>query len=138
MAFEKIGRFFGLAEDDDDFENDGYQAEESMQTSSLNKSNKVVSINGKHSQPQKINLFEPRIYSDVKDMATHLLQNQAIVVNFQKMDDVQSKRIVDFLSGTVFAVNGTIQRIGDNIFLCTPNSFIVEGNMADNIFETFE
>lgn len=137
MAFEKIGRFFGLAEEDD-FENDDYQTEESMRTSSLNHSNKVVSINGKYSQPQKINLFEPRIYSDVKDIATHLMQNQAIVVNFQKMDEVQSKRIVDFLSGTIFAINGTIQRIGDNIFLCTPNSFTVEGNMADNIFEKFE
>ena len=61
-------------------------------------------------------LFEPRIFSDVKAIAGKLLAGQAAVVNFQRIDDEQAHRVVDFLSGVVFAVDGEIQRIGEQIF----------------------
>ena len=50
---------------------------------------------------KKIMLFEPRIFSDVKAIAGKLLAGQAAVVNFQRIDDEQAHRVVDFLSGVV-------------------------------------
>ena len=82
---------------------------------------------------KKIMLFEPRIFSDVKAIASKLLAGQAAVVNFQRIDDEQAHRVVDFLSGVVFAVDGEIQRIGEQIFLCTPHDFEVEGNLTDTM-----
>jgi cell division inhibitor SepF len=61
------------------------------------------------------------------------LAGQAAVVNFQRIDDEQAHRVVDFLSGVVFAVDGEIQRIGEQIFLCTPHDFEVEGNLTDTM-----
>jgi len=43
----------------------------------------------------------------------------------------QAKRIVDFLSGTVYAIGGDIQRIGQNIFLCTPDNVDVSGSISE-------
>lgn len=56
-----------------------------------------MSINGgRQSETSKISLFEPRLYSDVKEIATQLLNNRAIIVNFTQMDNDSAKRVVDF------------------------------------------
>ena len=41
------------------------------------------------------------------------------------------KRIIDFLSGTLYAISGTLQKLGNGIFLCTPNNVSVEGKMTE-------
>ena len=43
----------------------------------------------------------------------------------------QAKRIIDFLSGTVYAIGGDLQKIGVGIFLCTPKNVNVEGSITD-------
>ena len=42
----------------------------------------------------------------------------------------KAKRIIDFLSGTLYAINGSLQKLGNGIFLCTPNNVSVEGKMS--------
>ncbi|KRL99923.1 cell division protein SepF [Liquorilactobacillus satsumensis] len=132
----KLSRFFGMA-DEEDYQEE-FPNKESEPTSNFSQSQKVVSLNGKRQEmvEKKIALFEPRIYSDVKTIATRLLNEQAAVINFQRMDDEQARRVVDFLTGTVFAIEGEIQRVGDNIFLCTPRNFVVEGNVTADFSES--
>ncbi|VDG20766.1 cell division protein SepF [Lactiplantibacillus mudanjiangensis] len=89
---------------------------------------KIVPMQGGKSVNSKIALFEPKIYSDVKEIASQLLKNQAVIVNFDHVDDQMARRIVDFLTGTVFAINGEIERIGDEIFLCIPENYEVSGS----------
>lgn len=57
------------------------------------------------------------------------------MVNLQRIDHDQAKRIVDFLSGTVYAIGGDIQKIGMNIFLCTPDNVEVSGNISEFLQE---
>ncbi|KRM24037.1 cell division protein SepF [Latilactobacillus graminis] len=90
----------------------------SMQAAGANKMNKIV-------------LCEPRIYSDAKKVGKSLLENKAVIVNFTRIEATQATRIVDFLTGTVFAINGEIQRVGDQIFLCTPPNYEIDGNLSD-------
>ena len=45
----------------------------------------------------------------------------------------QAKRIVDFLSGTIYAIGGDLQKLGGGIFLCTPNNVNVEGKISDEV-----
>ena len=47
-------------------------------------------------------------------------------MNLQRIDKISAKRIIDFLSGTVYAIGGDIQRVGTDIFLCTPDNVEVE------------
>ncbi|WP_057744959.1 cell division protein SepF [Liquorilactobacillus capillatus] len=129
---EKLGRFFGMTDEDEaDRIADYYPNSDDDQTN-VSRSSKVISLHAKGQEKveKKIALFEPRIYSDVKVIATRLLNDQAAVVNFQRMDEQQAHRVVDFLTGTVFAIGGEVQRIGEQIFLCTPHGFVVEGNVA--------
>lgn len=75
-------------------------------------------------------LFEPRAYSETQDIATYLKSNQATVVNLHRLHAEQSKRVIDFLSGVIYAIDGDIQQIGSKIFLCTPKSMRVSGTIS--------
>ncbi|WP_050614701.1 cell division protein SepF [Bacillus testis] len=89
----------------------------------------VVSLQSVN-KTSKVVLFEPRAYSDAQEIADHLKNRKAVVVNLQSISHEQAKRIVDFLSGTVYAIGGDIQKIGTNIFLCTPDNVDVTGNIS--------
>ncbi|MFR0525156.1 cell division protein SepF [Ligilactobacillus salivarius] len=80
---------------------------------------------------QKIMVFDPTVFSDVKNIGKMILNGRAVIVNFRKMDENQIHRVIDFLSGLIFAVNGDMQRIGEKIFLCTPKNFKIEGDLSN-------
>ncbi|MEC0437400.1 cell division protein SepF [Bacillus subtilis] len=83
----------------------------------------------------KVVLSEPRVYAEAQEIADHLKNRRAVVVNLQRIQHDQAKRIVDFLSGTVYAIGGDIQRIGSDIFLCTPDNVDVSGTISELISE---
>ncbi len=80
----------------------------------------------------KMILLEPRAYSEAQQIADHLKKRNTVVVNLKRVTPEQAKRIVDFLGGTIYAINGKIQKIGGGIFLCTPNNVSVQGEITDN------
>ncbi len=79
----------------------------------------------------KMILLEPRAYSESQQIADHLKKRNTVVVNMKRVTPDQAKRIVDFLSGTVYAIGGDLQKIGGGIFLCTPKNVNVEGNISE-------
>ena len=76
-------------------------------------------------------LLEPRAYSEAQQIADYLKANSAVVVNLKRVTPDQAKRIVDFLSGTLYAIEGNLQKLGGGIFLCAPGSIDVEGSISD-------
>lgn len=120
---------------------------ESRQETAFNEQ-KVVSLrssnssNTKRSQEKnrsyqsgKITIIEPRVYSEAKNIAKHILANNAVLINFHLVEESQARRIVDFLTGTVYAVDGDIQRVGDEIFLCTPSNIEIDSATAQSLAE---
>lgn len=102
--------------------------QEQKKTNQSSRENRTMPVND---QNTKVCLFEPRVFAETQDIADELKGNRAALVNLTKIDSVPKKRIVDFLSGTVYALEGDIQKVGADIFLCTPNSFGVEGEISD-------
>lgn len=89
--------------------------------------------NGENSvdSENKMILLEPRAYSESQQIADYLKNRSAVVVNLKRVTPDQAKRIVDFLSGTLYAIGGDLQKLGGGIFLCTPNNINVEGKITD-------
>lgn len=87
------------------------------------------------SSSSKMVLFEPRAYSESQQIADYLKKRNAVVVNLKRVTPDQAKRIVDFLSGTLYAINGGLQKLGTGIFLCTPNNVDVEGSITEETKE---
>ena len=80
----------------------------------------------------KMILLEPRAFSESQQIAAHLKKRNTVVVNMKRVTTEQAKRIIDFLSGTVYAIGGDLQKIGVGIFLCTPKNVNVEGTISDD------
>ncbi|MBN6887080.1 cell division inhibitor SepF [Cytobacillus horneckiae] len=136
----KFKTFFFLDDDDeyDDRDDEYIKEEESSsakqtqrQQQSTPKQN-VVSLQSVQ-KSSKVVLIEPRVYAEAQDIADQLKNRKAVVVNLQRIEKDQAKRIVDFLSGTVYAIGGDIQKIGTDIFLCTPDNVEVSGNISQLI-----
>lgn len=134
----KFKRFFDL-EDDYEYENEYEEeslAEEEEITPSHSKKGKpnVVSLQSIQQQV-KVVLVEPRVYAEAQDIADQLKNRRAVVMNLQRIPHDQAKRIVDFLSGTVYAIGGDIQKLGPNTFLCTPENVDVSGTISEMMDE---
>lgn len=75
-------------------------------------------------------LFEPRSFEEAEEIAKHLKQKRASVVNLHRLPRDYAQRTIDFLTGVVFALDGTIQKIGHNVILCAPNDVNVAGGIS--------
>lgn len=120
MAFEKLKKLIG-----DDVEDNG-RTNQNDDYYNVSK-NAFSDMTGGGS---KMILLEPRAYSESQTIADYLKARNAVVVNLKRVTPDQAKRIVDFLSGTLYAISGDLQKLGNGIFLCTPNNVNVEGKMS--------
>ena len=77
-------------------------------------------------------LIEPRAYSESQQIAEHLKKRNSVVVNLKRVTSDQAKRIIDFLSGCVYAIGGTMQKVGVGIYLCAPNNVNVQGKISED------
>ncbi|HFU6227639.1 TPA: cell division protein SepF [Enterococcus faecium] len=80
----------------------------------------------------KITVMEPRAYSEAMAIAKRIIAGEATLVNFHLVEEKQARRIVDFLTGTVYALDGDIKRVGDEIFLCTPTGMEIDSSTAQS------
>ena len=77
-------------------------------------------------------LFEPRNFDEAEEIGFHIKQKRACAVNLHRMPNEYRQRIIDFLSGVVFGVDGSIKKIGENVILCAPRSMPVSGEISFN------
>lgn len=89
-------------------------------------------LKGIEGEGSKLILLEPRAYSESQQIADHLKNRHTVVVNLKRVTTDQAKRIVDFLSGTIYAIGGDLQKIGGGIFLCTPKNMSVQGKISND------
>jgi cell division inhibitor SepF len=147
----KFKRFFELEdeyEEVEEFVDERYSNEESepkrrtrsqqnKQPTGVASSQNVVSLQSVQKGAKMI-LLEPRTYDEAQEIADHLKNRKAVIINLQRISHDQAKRVVDFLSGTVYAIGGDIQKVGSNIFLCTPDNVDVSGTITEMMQEHFE
>lgn len=74
----------------------------------------------------KVIVLEPTGFDDSQKVADHLRNNQPVVVNFESTDVDIVKRMTDFLSGTIYALNGSMKKIGRNILVCAPQNVDID------------
>ena len=120
MAFDKLKNLFVESTDIDDrtlTEDEYYQSTEEQPE--IQSGNKMI-------------LLEPRAYSESQQIADHLKKRDSVVVNLKRVTSDQAKRIIDFLSGCIYAIGGTMQKVGVGIYLCAPKNVNVQGKISDD------
>ncbi|MGD9677895.1 MAG: cell division protein SepF [Vulcanibacillus sp.] len=121
----KIMEFLGLEEENTVQSTEGNDFSKRGKSQNSN----IISV---HSQKNvKVILHEPGSYEETQTLANHLCSHRSIIVNLQNLDTEQATRVVDFLSGCVYALKGDIKKIGHSTFLCTPDNVEILGDITD-------
>jgi cell division inhibitor SepF len=117
---EKVWGSLGLFEPVE-AEEDPKQKVEELEVGKGKKNSNLVNLPTAQKQ-MKVMVVEPFSFDDAQHVADHLKNRKPVVVNFENCDKEVAKRMIDFISGTTYALAGSIQKIGNNIFLCAPNN----------------
>ena len=72
--------------------------------------------------PAKVHLVIPRSFNDAQQIADRFKAQIPVIVNLQGADTDLSKRLIDFASGLTYALDGSMQRVADKVFLLTPRN----------------
>lgn len=117
---EKVWGSLGLFEPVE-VEEEQKQRVEDLEIGKGKKNSNIVNLPTAQKQ-MKVMVVEPFAFDDAQHVADHLKNRKPVVVNFENCDKEVAKRMIDFISGTTYALAGSIQKIGNNIFLCAPNN----------------
>ena len=84
----------------------------------------------------QVHLVLPRSFNDAQQIADRFKQGVPVIVNLQNADQELSKRLVDFASGLTYALNGSMQRVADRVFLLTPHNVQVSAEERARVLES--
>lgn len=151
-----------LNSDDDDFYDDDYEddyeeetprkrgrkadtsiddtEEEEKKIRPIKSSSKVVTpmrSPKKSGTGMEVCVIKPITVEDAREITETLLLDRTVVLNVEGLDVDIAQRIIDFTSGSCFAINGNLQKISNYIFIITPPSVDVSGDFA-NIMDSLE
>jgi len=93
------------------------------------KKSKVVNI---HATTQlKVVVIQPESFDEAKEIADHLKSKKPVVINLEKLERDAARRTIDFISGSVYALDGNIQKVANGIFLITPYNVGIMTDIKD-------
>lgn len=149
---------FGEYEDDDDYYEDDYEyeapARESASTSSgygLREVSRESEYSSTMSAPRKstrnnpqvysintnvqmqVVIIKPECYEDAQEICDQIKTKKPVVVNLEKVEFPIAQRIMDFLSGTCYSLEGSIQRVANNIFIIAPENVDISGDFKEEL-----
>ena len=89
---------------------------------------RVLNMN---SNKQEVVLFRPSSFNDTSKAADDLRHRKAVIVNMENVDKAMARRVVDFLSGCVYALDGTVKKIAQSAYLFCPHNMDVVGDLEN-------
>jgi cell division inhibitor SepF len=117
---------------EEQFENTGdaryytREAAETVSTVTTEPKRKTLKvIDHPNASTSQVVVLEPRAFEESLEIIEHLRNKKSVILNLHMLDTMQSQRVVDFLSGATHAVDGHQQRIGDGVFIFTPNNVMI-------------
>ncbi len=139
----KVWDLFGMdrAEEEEDYENEdvyGYEDEEEEAQeprgifNRKNKDNKVVNMPQQQTNSNAIKMVisQPTSFEQSDEICSFLKERKSVIVNLEYVNKDVARRIVDFISGGVYALDGYIQKVSNSIFLVAPSNYEITNEMA--------
>ena len=133
----KFWNFFGVEqeeEEEEELENYDYEQETEEDDEDDDrrlfgrKNNKVVSM--PQSNQVKMVISQPTTFEQSEEICQYLKERRACIVNLEYVNKDVARRVVDFISGGVYALNGHIQKVSNSIFLIAPANYDIANEMG--------
>ncbi|MBR5218500.1 MAG: cell division protein SepF [Clostridia bacterium] len=135
--FGKLGEMiFGPEEDFDDFEESTEEVarpakNEFFSTVKKPTSDRVVNIPA--TTQLEVAVVQPKAYEDAREIADRLKSKKAVVINLEDMGKEDAIKVLDFVSGVVYALEGEIQKVSSGIFLIAPYNVSIASDIKDEL-----
>ncbi|MDD3304460.1 MAG: cell division protein SepF [Clostridia bacterium] len=104
------------------------EIERDSQYSPRNMQTKVIPMNTGVSSSKMV-ITQPTCYDEVEGIGEYLKNRKSIIINLENVGKEDARRILDFLSGSTFMVEGTIQRVSNLIYLITPKNVEIQNDL---------
>ena len=126
---DKVLGFMGFEEEEVEImEDEIIEPEDSQQGKGKKKGN----LFNLHTQKNtRVVVCEPKSFDETQSIADNLKNHRAVIINLEEVDLELAKRVVDFISGTAYALNGSMQKVGNGIFLFVPNNMDIASETRD-------
>lgn len=112
-----------------DTENIGFNAEPAASTNTARTGGFSGQVLNMNSYKQEVVLFHPASFNDCTKAADDLRDKKGIIVNLENVDKALSRRVVDFLTGCAYALDGKVNKIAQSTYLFSPHSMNVVGDL---------
>ncbi len=134
MGFvESVKDMLGFGDYEDEYDEFDYEDEEVEETpqreSVFARKNKVVSISPQSSQA-RIVVLKPKCFNNSTAVADELRRRRPVIVDVGALDPDEARRVIDFVSGTVYGIDGKMQKITSGIFVATPSQMDIMGEIV--------
>ena len=132
----KVWDLFGMdtAEPEEEENIYDYEDEETNEEESnrglFGKKNKVVAMPQNQAQSIKMVISQPTTFEQSDEICSFLKEKKSVIVNLEYVNKDVARRIVDFISGGVYALDGYIQKVSNSIFLVAPSNYEITNEMA--------
>ena len=98
---------------------------------SNNRQTKVISVNNGMSSSKMV-ITQPTCYNDVEEVGTYLKNKKSVIINLENVGKEDARRVLDFLSGATFMIEGNIQKVSSLIYLMTPRTVEIQNDLENN------
>ncbi len=129
----KVWNFFGIEQEDEELELENYEEEyeqedEEEEKRLFGRKNKVVNM--PQANQIKMVISQPTTFEQSEEICQYLKERKACIVNLEYVNKDVARRVVDFISGGVYALNGHIQKVSNSIFLIAPANYDISNEMG--------
>lgn len=93
-----------------------------------NKEHKILPMEGTVATSKMV-ITKPSCFEDVEEIGGYLKQRKSVIVNLESVNKEDGRRILDFLGGSAFALEGTVQKISTLIYLMTPKTVEIQNDV---------
>ena len=123
---------------EDNFDDFDMEEESKFQPSAGNKVTPMRHPAARKSGNMEVCVVKPSSVDDSREITETLLSGRTVILNLEGMDLEIAQRIIDFISGATFAINGNLQKISNYIFLVTPTNVDISGDLQDLLGTSFD
>ncbi len=90
-------------------------------------------VNFQASVQMEVVVIQPETYDEAQDVCDHIRSQRPVIINLEQMERNVAQRIMDFVSGACYTLNGNLQRVTNNIFIIAPENIDVAGDFREEL-----
>ena len=137
-VMEKVKDFIGITDLDEDYEEEDVVEETNSSTGRMDtfsRKNNVIKVHS--NSDMKVFICEPNKYEDCTKAVDEIKNRKVVVLNIESMELEDQKQVFEFIKGAVYALEASIQKISNGIFVLAPCNVQIDGRLSDRYERNF-